>query len=293
MGAWSRLPALLVVWCCLCTCTLQLSVLDKLQAAAIGAPSGGDLSRQRRSRHGHRHRHGGLGRFLEAVTTPPAFETVGEFDSVMVQCEFKGSPPPSIDWLKDGHMLRKAGLTESAEEQTNSLDSLLEPALDAIVLTRARLYLDCMSPRDQGVYTCQGQTAYASKSVSTTLFVDKPASAEGMSMCERHKHMQVRPARIVQWRKQILSKSGGTIRLVCETTGYPAPAVTWHKMANRGLESHRLITNDDPRVTIMPNGDLIIDPLEWSDMGNYQCQASNEFGADHVKTFLYPYKPSD
>ena len=40
----------------------------------------------------------------------------------------------------------------------------------------------------------------------------------------------------------------------------------------------------------MPNGELVIESLKWSDMGLYQCQAANEFAADQITTFLYPFK---
>ena len=38
---------------------------------------------------------------------------------------------------------------ESLEERTNSLDSLSAEPTQAIVATRAKLYLDCLTPRDE------------------------------------------------------------------------------------------------------------------------------------------------
>ncbi|XP_037078262.1 zwei Ig domain protein zig-2-like [Pollicipes pollicipes] len=285
MGLWPCLPALLVVWTCALSASSHPSVPGRLQSAAAAALAAGhDHARLRRSRSSQ----SGVGRdrVVRPITVPPPFDTVNKFDSVMIHCAFSGSPAPSVDWLKDGHLLRKAGLAENLEEQTNSLDALLSEPSETRAATHARLYLDCMTPREQGIYTCQGQTAFSVDSASTELLVDDPASVEGMALCERVKDMRVAPARIVQWRSQMLAMMGKRARLVCETTGFPAPQVTWHK-------DDRLVTYDDPRLTLMPNGDLIFDTLKWSDMGLYRCTATNEFATDTVTSFLYPFKPSN
>lgn len=285
MGLWPCVPALLAVWSCLATSGVfsYPTVIDRIQSAAP-APVGTELTRLRRSRHSRQGVVGGPS--LETATAPPPFQTVSHLGSTMIECKFQGSPPPSIDWLKDGQMLRKAGLVESIEEQSNNLDALMTEPSQAIVATRARLYLDCVTHRDQGVYACQGQTPYSTKSEETWLLVDDPVSEKGMDVCERVKDMRVVPARVIQWRSHLLARMGDQVRLVCETSGYPAPRVTWHRDGSQ-------ITSDDPRKTVMPNGDLVIDALKWSDMGMYHCSASNEFGSDEVTSFLYPYKPEN
>ncbi|XP_043221715.1 neural/ectodermal development factor IMP-L2-like [Amphibalanus amphitrite] len=283
MGVWSCLPALLAVWS-LVSCQPTGVSRQQLQPA-VSSHDGVALARLRRSRTPRSG--GGTGRYLKAGSAvPPPFQRVSQMDSVVIECEFRGAPPPVIDWLRDGRVIHPASLTESLEERTNSLTSLSAEPTQAIAGTRARLYLDCVTPRDQGVYTCRGQTPTETKSVSTRLFVDEPLSVESAALCERVKDMDVSPARIIQWRRQILAQIGDPVRLICETTGYPAPLISWHK-------NEEPIATGDPRVTVLPNGELVIESLQWSDMGLYTCQAANEFATDKVTTFLYPFLPEN
>lgn len=38
----------------------------------------------------------------------------------------------------------------------------------------------------------------------------------------------------------------------------------------------------------MSSGELIIQDLRWSDMGQYTCVARNALGKDFIETFVYP-----
>lgn len=43
---------------------------------------------------------------------------------------------------------------------------------------------------------------------------------------------------------------------------------------------------------VLRSGELIISSLRWSDMGEFTCYATNVFGSQLAKTFVYPARVS-
>lgn len=67
--------------------------------------------------------------------------------------------------------------------------------------------------------------------------------------------------------------SGNKAVLECSPPrGFPEPVVSWRK------DDRELKIQDDPRLTLHPDGNLIIEPVEHSDSGTYQCVATNMVG---------------
>lgn len=54
-----------------------------------------------------------------------------------------------------------------------------------------------------------------------------------------------------------------------------------------GPNDEPLLENPD-RFVLLPNGDLIVRDLTFSDMGMFKCLARNEFGEDMKEAFVYP-----
>lgn len=73
------------------------------------------------------------------------------------------------------------------------------------------------------------------------------------------------------------------IILPCKTVGTPKPDIFW--IDNN---KNKIISNEDSRVMVMPDGELRIKNLDWLDMGDYTCVASNDFSKDSITTFVYP-----
>ena len=64
--------------------------------------------------------------------------------------------------------------------------------------------------------------------------------------------------------------------LNCSASGYPEPIISWQQ---NGEDVIAMGSGDDDRVEILPNGSLVIWTVMMSDMGSYQCFASNSLGS--------------
>ena len=73
---------------------------------------------------------------------------------------------------------------------------------------------------------------------------------------------------------QVIGVQGQSLVLQCVTSGFPEPTITWH------FNMRQIIVNDAPRLSITPDGNLIINGVVTSDDGLYQCVATNAAGSD-------------
>lgn len=53
-----------------------------------------------------------------------------------------------------------------------------------------------------------------------------------------------------------------------------------------------LISNNLLVPQVLKSGELVISSLRWTDMGEFSCEATNIFGSQMAKTFVYPAKVS-
>jgi len=214
---------------------------------------------------------------------PEAEYMVGLHDSVILECEAVGQPAPSIHWLKDN-----VRITQSVNElfETNAVSEEVDDVQTSQgrSVTRSRLYLDCTTPRDEGVYTCVAETparrVTASAFVLTSGAILPLLNPTCTSTKKSFAHSQ-QAARIYMWSEDVIELMGSDVLLYCRTSGKPRPHITWvHN------EEH-VIENDD-RHFIQDNGDLQIKNIEWADMGEYRCEAENKLSKEFETTFLYP-----
>lgn len=77
---------------------------------------------------------------------------------------------------------------------------------------------------------------------------------------------------------------GSDIILPCKVVGSPKPEIFWIDNNNE-----QIVNGQDPRIKVMPDGELQIRELVWPDMGVYTCVARNEFSKDLETTFVYPF----
>ncbi|PZC76126.1 hypothetical protein B5X24_HaOG205097 [Helicoverpa armigera] len=89
--------------------------------------------------------------------------------------------------------------------------------------------------------------------------------------------------RIVVTYEMYVDTIGNNIVLPCRVKGHPKPHVSW--IDNKGN-----VVKKDERMKVLRSGELVISSLRWSDMGEFSCQATNVFGSQLAKTFVYPAK---
>lgn len=76
-----------------------------------------------------------------------------------------------------------------------------------------------------------------------------------------------------------------TVILPCRVTGQPIPYLFWIDNAGNTISPASHL-----RHTVLPNGDLQITDLQWSDMGEFTCKVQSGYTEKSVTTFLYPVR---
>lgn len=77
--------------------------------------------------------------------------------SRVLECEAGGSPPPVIHWLKNGKRI-----DDSFEDMLTIENEQINPiGILGLSFTRSKLFLDCVSPADEAVYTCVAENAFS------------------------------------------------------------------------------------------------------------------------------------
>uniref|UniRef100_A0A8C1K3P7 Hemicentin-1 n=1 Tax=Cyprinus carpio TaxID=7962 RepID=A0A8C1K3P7_CYPCA len=166
-------------------------------------------------------------------STGPAERSVVLHMSISLQCVVSGTPPPTVTWYKDGRPL-----TSAAGVKILSRGQVLE--------------IDRAQVSDAGLYKCVAINVAGSTELTYSLQVYVPPS---------------------------ISSKGGMItvvvndpvRLECEASGVPVPAISWMK-DGRPLSTGR-------KTQILNEGRLLrIQDAQVADTGRYTCIAVNVAG---------------
>ncbi|CAG2118770.1 unnamed protein product, partial [Medioppia subpectinata] len=205
--------------------------------------------------------------YLRLREVPEPEITAIETSTHILQCEAGGSPTPTIHWLKNGHKISQGEMSSLSD------DDIAKGEL-SLSLTRSRLFLDCVHPKDAAVYTCVASSptnrvsAESHVKVVPNLRSSNELSNEADNTVAKclAKKSYGSAARIHMWTHNILEMIGSDVQLLCRASGVPAPAMSW-----LGPEDNTL--TNSAKYKVLENGDLIIRDLTWDDMGNYMCVA--------------------
>ncbi|XP_062872633.1 myelin-associated glycoprotein isoform X2 [Trichomycterus rosablanca] len=151
-------------------------------------------------------------------------QEVMEGSSVVLHCDVDSNPVPSITWFFENVVL----MTETA--------------------SNASLYLENLTPEQEGTYTCVGENSYGAMNTSMYLAVRYPPREP-----------------LVNGSSTVME--GSLLALHCSTQGNPPPTLTWLKNG----ELVGTITAD--KVSI-----LEITEITPQNDGTYRCLAENEHG---------------
>lgn len=147
----------------------------------------------------------------------------------------------------------------------------------------SRIIID-RSVTSEKTFTCIGRSGSKSTFESTTISGNDNSNADVLSMNAGITSSNVGPkkVRILSYYATVFSAIGKSLVLPCKATGKPHPEIFW-------LDSEQVLINSQhPRHKVLPNGDLLITPLKWADMGTYTCIARNPISKDTAETFVYP-----
>lgn len=180
----------------------------------------------------------------------------------------------------------------------------------------SRLIID-RSVISERSFSCVGRSGSKTAVESTTIYSDDSNSSgdilglnAGIGSSSTSGPKKVR---VLSYYSTIFAAIGKSIVLPCKAAGRPHPEIFWLVppsfysskifISIRGSLFyfdmfsycfHRLDTEQtmigtqNPRLKVLPNGDLLISPLRWSDMGTYTCIARNPISKDTAETFVYP-----
>ncbi|NXG03009.1 OBSL1 protein, partial [Sakesphorus luctuosus] len=157
----------------------------------------------------------GAPRFL---AYPRAF-TVQSGTDVVLSCQIRGDPQPSILWEKDKNPIEPSGHYHM--EAKGDLYSLL---------------VSSASPQDSGLYICKAKNSIGETYAATTLKVEaaEPREEEGCSGSEAPAFLIAPSSMRVCW--------GEDVMFTCRVSGQPCPVLEWekdgHKLSDLFESSH-------------------------------------------------------
>lgn len=190
-------------------------------------------------------------------------------DRVEFECEITGSPTPSLHWIR--------GFKSERKIKEILKNGIADVSLEGITRVAGKLVIDCVTPEDEGLIYCAGVSGSEIQLASTFLKVDRSLKRT----CQESNKPVINLNA-----KTILSNIGSTIIIPCRTSGNPRPEIYWLDNFEK-----RINFDDTSRFSILENGDLLVEHIEWEDMGRYVCIAKSGDVEVSADTFLYPLKP--
>lgn len=135
------------------------------------------------------------------------------------------------------------------------------------VLHNGTLSIHNTNIKDRGQYLCTAENDHGMDKLLVTLSV------------------VAYPSRILEPKlRQIKVLAGNTAEVTCKAEGRPTPSISWilpNRTQVRGLNT------EWGRVSVTPEGALVIKDLSMNDRGHYKCIASNQAGGDIATVQLH------
>ncbi|VDM46236.1 unnamed protein product [Toxocara canis] len=183
---------------------------------------------------------------LPVITEHPLDVIVAKGEPAALNCAAKG-PELQISWYKDGQPV-----ITNKDETTSHRLILQTGALFLLRVNNGKSGKDA----DSGTYYCVAKNKYG----------EARSREASLKIAMLRDDFRTRP-------RTTQAVIGNRAVMECvPPRGFPEPVVSWRK------NDREFRPQDDDRITIFPNGNLIIDKVQRSDAGLYQCVATNMVG---------------
>jgi len=136
------------------------------------------------------------------------------------------------------------------------------------VKVKSAVVIPCSTP---ATYTCIGDDGVKRIAGETQLQIQDSVNSIMGDDCSEE------PV-ILEWTRTYLGNQGSVAILLCRGPGKKS----WYRSSNKSLNSSK--------YKVLHNGDLMINSVEWEDMGDYTCEVSINYQIYKLTAFLYPMK---
>ena len=167
-----------------------------------------------------------------------------------LQCRLTGEPEPSIEWFKDGELVK--------EDKRQKMRFAGELCTLKILSTELE---------DEGAYKCVAKNDFGSAYSASELLVNE---------------MNKKPE-FVEKMKPLTVSEGEAARFDVQLEGNPPPVVDWFKGKDKLEDEGRYVMMDDADEGKFT---LIVEDTFPEDAGTYKCVATNEEGQASSKAAL-------
>ncbi|XP_040040446.2 obscurin isoform X3 [Gasterosteus aculeatus] len=200
-------------------------------------------------------------RSSQPANYPPVFESllsdaatnIGQ--TIKLTCKVAGLPKPLVSWLKDGLPLEDDPRHIITADRSGTFS----------------LILDSVTAEDCGQYACYATSAMGSAGSVATVVV-------------------YAPPRFVSRLESACLIEGEDIQFTCSTLTTPFPRIRWLKDGRELTDQRKYFILNDARSGILC---LTVVSTTEADIGQYECELSNEFGCIKCKAGLCPaYVPT-
>lgn len=166
-------------------------------------------------------------------------------EDVELKIRTTGVPRPTVEWLKNGEVIKE----DERYQVTTHMDHIVDSSLS----------IKTFSEKDVGTITCKASNVAGSVQTSCDLSMTLTAPSFGKAL--------PRAAEIDE---------GEPLELKAKVDGSPIPNVAWFK------DGEKITPNDHVKISTLPDGTtkLTIDRVKPTDCGAYKLVVTNPSGED-------------